>query len=207
MTKNEQEIEVKFPVRNLAACARRLEAAGARLTVERVREINLRFDTADGSLTREHRVLRLRQDAGAVMTYKGAAAPGNEVSARQEIEFQVSDLGAAQRLLEALGYQVTVMYEKYRTTYTLAELTVVLDELPFGSFIEIEGPDAATIRAAAESVALDWEARSTASYLALFTALCETCGITAQNLSFAEFEGIQVGIDDLNLRYADGGAG
>jgi adenylate cyclase, class 2 len=205
MTKNEQEIEVKFPVHSLAAAASRLEANGAVLVAPRVREVNLRFDTADGSLTREHRVLRLRQDAGAVMTYKGAAEAGDEVSARQEIEFHVSDLGAARRLLEALGYIVSVMYEKYRTTYTWGELTIVLDEMPFGSFLEIEGPDAESIRAAAAKLGLDWEARSTASYLQLFNTLREVRGITAQNLSFDEFEGIQVRIEDMNLRCADEG--
>jgi adenylate cyclase, class 2 len=207
MTKNEQEIEVKFPVHDLAAIARRLAALGAVLAAGRVREKNLRFDFPDGSLTREHRVLRLRQDAGSVMTYKGPAQLGSEVSARQEIEFQVSDLGAAQRLLEALGFVVSVMYEKYRTTYTLGELTIVLDEMPFGSFLEIEGPDAGSIRAAAEKFGLDWEARSTASYLSLFNTLREVRGINAHNLSFAEFEGVQVSMGDMDLRYADIGAG
>jgi adenylate cyclase class 2 len=206
MAKSEQEIEVKFPVRDLAALARKLENQGAVLSAPRVREINLRFDTLDGALTAARRVLRLRQDAGAVMTYKGPAAPGEEVSSRQEIEFGVSDFGAARRLLEALGYVVSVMYEKFRTTYSLGELTVVLDEMPFGSFMEIEGPGAESIRGAAASLGLDWEARSTASYLGLFSILSANQGITAQNLSFAEFEGLQVHIEDMGLRYADGEA-
>jgi adenylate cyclase, class 2 len=205
MTKNEQEIEVKFPVRDLAAAASRLEARGAVVSAARVHEINLRFDTPEGTLAREHQVLRLRQDAGAVMTYKGAAQPDSEVSSRQEIEFQVSDLGAARRLLEALGFIVSIMYEKYRTTYMLNDLTIVLDEMPFGNFIEIEGPDAVSIRGLSEQLALDWEARSTASYLALFSILSETRGLTAKNLAFAEFEGFQVSMEDMNLRYADAG--
>ena len=205
MAKSEQEIEVKFPVHDLDALSNRLKAQGAVLSAPRVHEINLRFDTPDGVLTRDRRVLRLRQDAGAVMTYKGAAQPGAEVSSRQEIEFQVSDFGAARRLLEALGYKVSVMYEKFRTTYTLDNLTVVLDEMPFGSFVEIEGPDAESIRSAAAKLGLDWEARSVASYLALFGVLCSARGIAAQNLSFAEFEGIQVRMADMGLRYADRG--
>jgi adenylate cyclase class 2 len=203
MAKSEQEIEVKFLIRDLTLLAGRLVALGAVLTAARVYEENLRFDTLDGALTRERRVLRLRMDAGAVMTYKGPAQLGNEVSSRQEIEFSVSDFGAARRLLEALGYRVSVMYEKYRTTYTLGDLVVVLDEMPFGSFIEIEGPDAESIRAAGGMLGLDWEARSTASYLGLFNNLCVKRGITAQNLSFAELDGIQVNPQDLGLRYAD----
>lgn len=205
MAKSEQEIEVKFAVRSFQALTSKLESLGAELTAPRVHEINLRFDTPERSLTRDRRVLRLRQDAGAVMTYKGAAQAGTEVSARQEIEFQVSDFGAARRLLEALGYEVSVMYEKYRTTYRLEDLTIVLDEMPFGNFIEIEGPGAESIRGTAAALGLEWEARCVESYLALFNTLCSRRGIAAQNLSFAELEGIQVQLSDMGLRYADGG--
>ena len=46
----------------------------------------------------------------------------------------MGDFEAARRLLEALGYRLTVMYEKYRTTYHLRHLIVVLDEMPYGEF-------------------------------------------------------------------------
>jgi len=42
-------------------------------------------------------------------------------------------------VFEALGYAVYMMYEKYRTTFRLDNLEVVLDELPYGNFVEIEG--------------------------------------------------------------------
>lgn len=203
MSKSEQEIEVKFLVRDLAAIAARLDRLAARLSSPRVHETNLRFDTPDGALTRARRVLRLRQDAASVLTYKGPAAPGEEVSMRQEIEFTVSDFQAARRFLEALGYQVSVTYEKYRTMYALGELAVTLDEMPFGRFIEIEGPDAASIQAAAADLRLDWAARSVASYLALFNQLCAARGLPAQNLTFAELAGVEASPEDLGLRYAD----
>lgn len=203
MLKSEQEIEVKFPVRDLVRIARRLEAHGAVLVAPRVLETNLRFDTPDGLLTRAQRVLRLRQDSGAVMTYKGPAEYKEGVSSRQEIEFSVSDFSAARRLLEELGYEVSVLYEKYRATYSFDQLTVVLDEMPFGSFIEIEGPDAETIAGAAARLGLDWNARSTASYLALFNTLIARIGLKAKNLSFAEFRDVQVRMDDMDLRFAD----
>lgn len=203
MNVNDQEIEVKFLLRDLAALAKRLDQLGARVTAPRVLETNLRFDTADVALTRTARVLRLRQDAGAVMTYKGPSERNSEVSAREEIEFSVSDFGAARRLLEALGYRVTIMYEKYRTTYALQNVLVVLDEMPIGNFAEIEGPDAAAIRGAANLLGLRWEARSTDSYLALFNTLRAKKQTRAKNLAFAELEDIEVAPQDLNLSYAD----
>ena len=203
MASNDQEVEVKFPVRDLPGIAARLEALGARITAPRVLEINLRFDTPDGALSKERRVLRLRQDAGAVMTFKGPSQPGESVSVRQEIEFTVSDFAAARRLLEALGYAVVVTYEKFRTTFALHNLLVVLDELPFGSFIEIEGGDAEGIHAAADALGLDWGARSTASYLSLFAQLSAARRLTAKNLTFDELAGVQAHPKDMGLRYAD----
>lgn len=108
-------------------------------------EINLRYDTPEGSLTRAHRVLRLRLDQRAIMTYKGPAEPGHAVSVRQEIEIEVSNFTSASHLLEALGYQVMIMYEKQRATYLLHDVRITLDELPFGNFCELEGPDAEKI--------------------------------------------------------------
>jgi adenylate cyclase, class 2 len=203
MSKAEDEIEVKFLIRSLPQLAGRLEALGAQLSVERVFEVNLRYDSADGSLSQAGRVLRLRRDFNSVLTYKGPAEAGTEVSTRREIEFQVSDFDAARQFLEALGYRVEVVYEKYRTTYQLDNLMITFDEMPFGSFIEIEGPDAASIRVASAALQLDWEARSTASYLGLFYHLKSTKGLKAQNLTFAEMKDLTVSPDDLGLRFAD----
>jgi adenylate cyclase, class 2 len=204
MAKNEEEIEVKFLVRDLHGLARKIEALGGRTSAERVHETNLRFDSADEALSQGGRVLRLRQDANAVLTYKDPPRPGEEVSARREIEFRVSDFDSARHFLEALGYHVAVMYEKYRTTYQLDALTVTLDEMPFGMFVEIEGPDTSSIRSAAAALQLNWETRSTASYMGLFNALRSTRNLTAQNLSFAELSGAAVRPEDLGLHFADG---
>lgn len=203
MSNSEQEIEVKFPVRDLSALSSRLEALGARLVQERVHETNLRFDTPAGELTDRHQVLRLRQDFNAFLTFKGPAKPGEEVSSRQEIEFQVSDFEAARHFLEALGYRVSVSYEKYRAVYSLGDVLCTLDELPFGKFVEIEGPDAGAIRTASAALKLDWEARSTASYLGLFNMLRDARGLSAKNLMFDELQGVEVSAQDLGLRFAD----
>jgi adenylate cyclase, class 2 len=202
VSKSEQEIEVKFLVRDLSTIMDRLLALGASIKNARVLETNLRFDTPDGILSRSYQVLRLRQDAVSRLTYKGPAVQGMDVSSRLELEFTVSDFQAARRFLEALGYQVSVIYEKYRAEYVLGELVVTLDEMPYGNFIEIEGPDVDSIRQATADLRLDWEARSTSSYIGLFYQLRNDRNIPAQNLTFAEFQGVQVSVEDLGLRYA-----
>ena len=203
MNQPDQEIEVKFYLLRLAALEKRIQAAGGILAQTRVHEVNLRFDLPDGSLTADHRVLRLRQDVRSVLTYKGPSAAGQVVNMRQEIETDVSDFAAARRILEALGYQVTVMYEKWRTTYQLENLEIVLDELPYGDFCEIEGPDAESIRSTAGLLKLNWGARITDSYLGMFGRLKANLGLTAEHLDFASFAGLKIRPDDLGAVYAD----
>jgi adenylate cyclase class 2 len=72
MTANDQELEVKFYIADLRALEGKLVAQGARLVQPRVHEVNLRFDTAESELKRTYRVLRLRQDNAAHLTYKGS---------------------------------------------------------------------------------------------------------------------------------------
>jgi adenylate cyclase class 2 len=199
MSKSDQELEVKFYLSDLPALRARLEAAGAQLFKPRVHEINLRFDTPSGDLTRGYRALRLRQDSEARLTYKGPGELVDGVRSRQELEFTVSDFETARHFLEALGYEVSVMYEKYRATYTLDGVLVTLDEMPYGNFAEIEGPDGASIRKTAGVLGLDWERRILDSYIMLFDRLRERFGLAFRDLSFANFEKLTVTGEMLGL--------
>lgn len=200
---NDREIEAKFLVADLALLAERLRAAGAQPQGERVFESNLRFDTPSGQLRSAKSALRLRQDTRSRVTFKGPPESGSEANERLEIEFAVSDFAAVRRLFEALGYQVFAIYEKYRTTWAWDGLEVVLDELPIGSFVEIEGGDAAQVRAAAEKLGLDWSARISTSYLELFEQL-RSAGYPSRELSFAACEGIPADLAKIGLRRAGG---
>ncbi len=203
----DHELEVKFYLTNRRAVETRLKALDANLLYIRTYELNLRFDLPDGSLTREHKVLRLRQDSAARLTFKGPSQARDDVNARAEIEFQVSDFGAAQRMLEALGYEVAFSYEKYRATYDLNGVEVTIDELPFGTFTEIEGPDASSIQKTAQDLGLDWAERITASYTALFQRMKENRKMTIRDLTFANLDGCHVTAADLGVNPADVGQG
>ena len=134
-----QETEVKFYVGNLAKIETKLIELGAHLIQPRVHETNLRFDTSERTLRNEGKVLRLRHDESSKMTFKSGATAHNGILSRKEIEFGVESFEAARALIESLGYEVMVFYEKYRMTYELAGLHIMLDELPYGDFVEIEG--------------------------------------------------------------------
>lgn len=187
-TEEYRETEIKFMVSDLAAMQTRLKSAGAILQQPRTHELNLRFDTPAKKLAASFEVLRLRQDNRVHLTFKGPADLHSEVSIRPEIEFEVSSLSSARRFLEALGYQVFITYEKYRTTYVLDQAEIVLDEMPFGNFIEIESNDPEAIRSMANRLGLKWEHRIKLSYLAIFQLLKEKFQVSAENLLFSEFK-------------------
>ena len=71
-----QEIEVKFFVDDLEEIAERIANAGGEFAISRVREINLRFDKPDRSLTQAMQVLRLRKDFKSRLTFKGPLQGG-----------------------------------------------------------------------------------------------------------------------------------
>jgi adenylate cyclase class 2 len=197
-----KELEVKFYVPDLPAFEKRLVDQGAALELPRVYEVNLRFDTPTQELGRTYRVLRLRQDTQVRVTFKGPGIEKDGVQQRQELEFSVSDFAAAQAVFEALGYQVVVMYEKYRTTYALGDVLVVLDEMPYGSFIEIEGPAGEIIQKAARQLGLNWERRNLESYIFMFERLRQAKGWAFRDLSFANFAGKVVSEEDLGVQRA-----
>jgi adenylate cyclase class 2 len=188
MGENGKELEVKFLVPDLEPLSLRLQSLGAGLRQERTYEVNLRFDTPGGDLKRLHQVLRLRQDTASRLTFKGPGEAFQGIQLRQELEFTVSDFQIAQAFLEALGYQVVWMYEKYRTVYAFGPVLVALDEMPYGNFFEVEGPDGASIQAAVERLGVDWDRRILDSYAILFERVREKLGFSFRDLSFENFK-------------------
>ena len=203
MSAGGQEIEAKFYVKDLQRIKDHLEWAGARLIQSRVLETNLRFDLPGAPMRAEGRVLRLRRDKDVRLTYKSASTNENGVLSREEIEFTVEDFEKAKRFLEALGYQKLVYYEKYRTTYELNETSVMLDELPYGNFVEIEGEISTSIQTLAEFLELNWETAIATSYHALFDRVLRNRGLSMDDLSFRNFAGLEVDAKDLEVVAAD----
>lgn len=203
MAHSNKELEAKFYVSSLGQLQETLEGLGAILVQPRVYERNLRFDTPAQSLTRSAQVLRLRQDTANRLTYKGPGEIQAGVSARTEIEFTVGDFDNAQKFLEALGYQISMIYEKYRAVYDLNGVLVTLDEMPFGHFAEIEGPDGASIQAVCRQVNLIWDLRTLQSYALLFQTAKKNLGLDFRDLTFENFADLTVGPSHLELAPAD----
>ena len=216
MAEDDQETEVKFYIRDIKAVKARLQSVGANLIQTRTHELNLRFDTPGGGFAREGRVLRLRQDEAIRLTYKDGTQLKDGALIRREIEFSVDSFVSARQFLEALGYEIVFIYEKYRTTYALQKIAsdafkdlrnfgshIMLDELPYGNFIEIEG-DFNELKPIARTLDLKWDAAIPASYHSLFDRGSKSRNLTIRDLTFEKFKGINMSPADLGVEPADG---
>jgi adenylate cyclase class 2 len=200
---NHQEIESKFYVNDLKRLEARLLELGAALIQPRVHESNIRFDLPDESLRAGSRVLRLRRADDVRLTYKGQGESVNGVLARDEIEFTVGDFETARQFLEALGYVQIAVYEKFRATYELGDIHIMLDELPYGDFVEIEGPGVDSIRLTATNLGLKWEAAVDAGYLTLHKRISADLELDPAKLTFAALTDFKPSPEMLGVRPAD----
>ena len=198
MKSSEREIEAKFYMPHLQDIRKRVLDLGGRLLIQRLLERNLRFDTHADRLQANHEVLRLRQDDRITLTYKRS----HTAVERTEVELEIDDFHTARSLLQALGYKALFHYEKYRETFTLDQTKVMLDELPFGCFVEIEGPSLVEIEQAAISLGLNWEDRIKSSYLDLFFILQQRLNLPFADATFDNFarcpaiQPTDLGLDD-----------
>jgi adenylate cyclase class 2 len=115
--------------------------------VKEVFEVN--YQHRGGDMDESGATLRLRKIGDfTVLTYKERMKSDNGAKRKMEYETSVSDVEATEAIIERLGYRLTAVYEKRRKYWLLGDVEVVLDELPFGLYMEIEGTDEAIEKAA-----------------------------------------------------------
>jgi adenylate cyclase class 2 len=185
------EIEAKMTVESFDGVRARLREAGAAGPVEHL-EVNTFFDTEDRSLLAADEGLRLRLDRLVatgnerhIITYKGPRQMG-PLKSREELEVEVSDPASATSLLERLGYLRTLSFEKRRESWELDRCKVELDELPhLGKFVEVEGPDEASVMRVRERLGLASRPIVKSGYIALLMSYLQERGQTTKNVRFA----------------------
>jgi adenylate cyclase class 2 len=181
------EIEVKFFIADAAGLHQRLVALGATAGSE-VLETNIRFEDADGNLIKGGRLLRLRMDGSCRLTYKYPPLRDDpEYKVYQELEVAVSDCDAMTGILRSLGFHPAQVYEKRRRVFHFRDVELCLDRMPFGDFLEIEGPRQ-SIRDTADLLELAWRDRILASYLSIFEMVRHEYALSFGDVTFANFE-------------------
>lgn len=84
-------------------------------------------------------VLRLRRIGDrAILTYKERFPSDAPIKRQREDETGIADGEAMDAILNALGFTRALVYEKRRATWRLGDAEIVIDDLPFGLFMEIE---------------------------------------------------------------------
>src|SRR5438067_4337081 len=159
---------------------RRLRESGATAEGEEFEE-NMLY--SGGGLDLSKQVLRLRRAGGrAILTYKERYASSSAIKRQREDETEVADAEALSSILNALGFKPALVYEKRRATWRLANAEIVVDELPFGFFAEIEGEEK-SIREVEELLGLaDAEAE-----MATYPELTRRLGVKREDLIEARF--------------------
>ena len=85
-------------------------------------------------------IVRIRKtEARSTLTFKKRQHSRGDAKQHLEFESEIADPVCIGTILENIGLEPVLVYEKKRKTYRLRNAEVVLDELPFGSFMEIEG--------------------------------------------------------------------
>lgn len=133
------EIEKKYRVstEEFSELAHELGELGAQFVGEDFEENTI---YGGESLARNGSVIRIRRTAErSLLTFKKRISDLADAKQQIEIESEVSDPEAVAEILAQLGIVPRLLYEKRRKTYHLRGAEVVLDELPFGLFVEIEG--------------------------------------------------------------------
>ena len=133
----ETEKKYRLDKKLLVEYTTRLRELGAVFAYEAFEENYLH---RGGILDDRNAVLRLRKtNERTILTYKEKLGLQNEFKHQIEHETAVDNVEATEAIIEKLGYRLSVIYEKHRKAYHLGNVEVVLDELPFGLYMEIEG--------------------------------------------------------------------
>lgn len=167
------ETEIKLRVGELVTMRHRIEELGYSVKIPRTLESDQLYDRGDQSLRHSDQILRLRtRGSRSTLTYKGPAQRAPHKS-REELEVDISDGATFERILDALGYQATFRYQKFRTTFAAEGQPglVTLDETPIGEFLELEG-EADWIDRTAASLGFELSDYVTASYASLYREYC-----------------------------------
>ena len=114
-----------------------LEGLGAQFVSEDFEENTL---YGGGILDEKRAVLRVRKIGNkTVLTYKERVENNSDIKHQTEFETIVESAEEIENIIAHLGFTKALVYEKRRKTWRLRDIEIMLDELPFGLYMEIEG--------------------------------------------------------------------
>lgn len=142
------EIELKILDINPIELTKKLVELGAKETGHKFQRRYV-YDIVKGD---ESQWIRLRDTGEKIeLTYK--KIHDDSITGTQELEIDVSDFAATNQLLEKLGYKAKAYQENRRTSFTLNNLSIEIDEWPkLRPYLEIEGQDEKSVYSLVEQL-------------------------------------------------------
>ncbi len=179
--KKNKEIEVKFALKNALKIRKILKRNKAKFK-GRAFERTVRFDSKDKKLEKSGKFLRIRTGFEKTITFKKKIENKN-FKERIEIELEIDDEKKMAEILKNLGFNKILIMEKFREKWTLLDTEIVIDKLPMGLFIEIEGGEKA-INKMIKLLELDSEKRILVTYWDIWKNFARKNKIKNQNIIF-----------------------
>ena len=186
------EIEAKLKVDSPGVLSERLQQAGAVFKCDVVERDSYFIDT-DRVIVKNGCGLRLRKqsignDEKYILTYKGPKQQ-SRFKSRQEAEVCVSDIKTTEDLLSAIGCRKKLEFEKKRSIWTFMSCSISLDRLPLlGRFIEVEGPDEATITRVLQKLGLADTEHISKGYARLMADKLDELGTGNREVFFENYD-------------------
>ena len=181
---NNLETEIKFLLRNPMKIEDQLINSDGKLIQPKTYEINYRLDSQDLRMRSENKVLRLRKDSTSRLTFKESGTYQDGICIREELEIPIGDIQTAIKIFEAIGFHIEQIYEKYRTIYRLNNISLMIDELPIGDFVELEGNNPDQIKKVAKYLGLFWDRHIPMGYLQIHNELNKLDNTQNKNMLF-----------------------
>ena len=173
------------------AARRGIVAAGATPLRPRRLQDDALFDSDERTLGARGCALRVRSEHTipgrppdlVLVTFKGPVLPGT-MKVREEYETRVDDARVMAQVFGSLGLRVWFRYQKYREEFAAGDAVIAIDETPVGTFVEIEGSEAA-ILSVTSSLGRSPSDFILSSYRSLFLERREQFGLTGDDMVFA----------------------
>lgn len=182
------ETEVKIRLKEPEKAREMILGLGARIKAKDT-QFNSFYDTPGFDLTNSGVVLRVRLEGEKkILCFKGKKEVVNGIKSREELECFIE--GNVEGIIEGLGYELKIGYEKERETFLVEKAEIMLDRLPLmGWFLEIEG-ERDRIEELLAELGLEREDRLPEGYIKLYKRFFKEKGVAApKRILFKESSG------------------
>ncbi|PID77815.1 MAG: class IV adenylate cyclase [Deltaproteobacteria bacterium] len=186
------EIEVKFYIKNINKLLKKLSSYTNQYP-KKFFEKNILFDTNDFFLQKSNKILRLRSYSGKnIITLKKSPKQKSEnFKIMEETEIFVDSFDKTKKILHESGFIKTQIYEKERIIFKKENLSICVDYLPFGNFLELEGAKNDIIETASQ-LDFDWNQRILPSYIKIFKIIKNAHNLTFNDITFKNFKNTEL---------------